>query len=119
MQKIASKTEMLEYMTAADCAELRKLITENPELPLLVFVGDGVLDSGYQYTSASSCKVDVTELVLFGDRWIPKEEFYEELEEDIGWNQDYDSLSSEEFEAAVDKKFDETEFIKAITLYIG
>ena len=33
------KKELMDFMTQKDCTDLKKLIVENPEAPLLIFAG--------------------------------------------------------------------------------
>lgn len=48
-------------LTASD--ELRKLIIENPGVPLLVFAGEDCNTGDYCYTSCSSCSAELGEFL--------------------------------------------------------
>lgn len=47
-------TELMLFMTQKDCTTLKKLIVENPEAPLLIFVGEEANSGEYQYESTDS-----------------------------------------------------------------
>ena len=50
-----------KLLTASD--ELRRLIIENPDLPLLIFAGEDANPGDYSYTSCSSCHAEVGEFL--------------------------------------------------------
>ena len=63
-----------------DTKELRKLIIENPDLPLLFFVGDDAYsDEGYQYSMAYASNGAIQELTLYNDLWMEKDDYAENL----------------------------------------
>lgn len=95
--------------------ELKKLIVENPDLPLLIFVGEEGYCGEYAYNSAEAHGIKIKELAMHNDMYIEKDDFEDEL---------YDSFSEdfetdEELTAAVKKIMEETEFVKAIVVYVG
>ncbi len=46
-----------------DCSELRKFITENPELPIVVLVGDETNTGDYQYVYCTQVKCTIGEVL--------------------------------------------------------
>lgn len=70
-----------------DSTELRKLIVDNPDLPIVVLCGENSTSGEYSWTYASDIKFRLGEILdcdqpvdderVFSDR----EEFYEKLEE--------------------------------------
>lgn len=102
-----------------DNAELKRLILENPNLPLLVFATEEA-NSGEWYSELASCKCHKgVVLDATNDCWLPNEERVyedkEDLEEDIrdaiNNEERYRVLSDEEFESLV------TERTKALDPY--
>lgn len=95
-----SKTDLLH---SAD--ELRRLIIENPDLPLLVFAGENANDGGdFPYMSCSSVTARVGEFLDYPQTvnecrcYTDRDEFREDVEND---NADFDG-SDREFEQFVE-----------------
>ena len=65
--------------------EIRKLIIDNPDLPLLVFVGNETTYDEWCYTCASKCTAQIGEVldceqdIVEGKVFCDKEEFEDEL----------------------------------------
>ena len=103
-----------------DTTELRKLIIENPDLPLLFFVGDDAYhDEGYQYSMAYASNAEIQKLTFYSDYWIPKDEYNEQLHDDLCDEEEYKDMTDEEYDKMVDQKVNETEFVKTIVIYVG
>lgn len=103
-----------------DTTELRKLIMENPDLPLLFFAGeDAYSDEGYQYSMAYASDASIQELTLYGDVWMDKEDYAEKLSDDLCDEEEYKDMTDDEYDAMIDRKIEETEFVKAIVIYVG
>ena len=103
-----------------DTTDLRKLIIENPDLPLLFFVGDDVYsDDGYQYSMAYASDAEIQELTLYSDVWMDKEDYAEKLSDDLCDEEEYKDMTDDEYDAMIDQKVKETEFVKAIVIYVG
>lgn len=107
-----------EMCSLENCTELRKLIIENPELPLLIFWGEDVWDGEHQYTQGRCSEGEIKELTLYEDVWLDSEDYEEKLAEDL-IDEFGDYLSDEEYDKMIAKKVAETEFIKAIVVYVG
>lgn len=110
-----------ELLTPTD--ELRELILEYPDAPLLVFAGEeSTSQCDYYYTSCSDCRASLGEFLdcmqevneerIFTDR----DEFKEDMENEYG---DFDG-SDAEFEQFIDDKMAEYEpyWKKVIILYV-
>lgn len=86
-----------------DCSELRKLIAEKPELPIVVLAGDEANGGDYQYAYCSQVKCEIGEILdcelPFGDGRVfyDHDEFKEELGDFLC------DLSDEEFERELEK----------------
>lgn len=95
-----------------DTAELRKLIIENPDLPLIVFCGDDCWHDFYPYEKANVNGCDVKELTLYNDWWLDKEDYTEKLGDDLADEKEYIDMTDEEYDKMIDQKVSETEFVK-------
>lgn len=103
-----------------DTADLRKLIIENPDLPLLFFCGEeAYYDDGYQYSMAGASNAEIQELTLYNDVWMDKDDYAEKLGDDLAFEEEYISMTDEEYDKMIDQKVNETEFVKAIVIYVG
>lgn len=103
-----------------DTTELRKLIIENPDLPLLFFVGDDAyIDDGYQYSMAYASNAEIQELTLYSDVWLDKEDYAEKLADDLCDEEEYKDMTDEEYNKIIDDMVEKTEFVKAIVIYVG
>lgn len=96
-----------------DSSELRKLIAENPELPIIVCAGENANTGewGWEYCSKMYCEVaEVLDFDLpFGeghiyDDWDEFEEKLREYMEDHTPKSDLATMTGEEFDLLVKKK---------------
>ena len=103
-----------------DTTELRRLIRENPDLPLLFFCGeDAYYDDGYPYSIASASNAEIQELTLYNDVWMNKDDYAEKLGDDLAFEEEYINMTDDEYDKMIDKKVNETEFVNAIVIYVG
>ena len=100
-----------------DCKELKKLIIENPELPLLIFCGEESWNGEYAYAQADYNGARVEEVTLYNEYWLEKDDYREQLSYDL--EDEYENLSNEEYTKMINRKVAETEFVKAIVVYVG
>ena len=100
-----------------DTTELRKLIIENPDLPLIVFCGEDCWHDWYPYEKANINNCDIKELTLYNDWWLEKEDYVDTLHLDLA--EEYKDMTDEEYDKMIDQKVNETEFVKAIVIYVG
>ena len=85
--------------------ELVKLIQENPELPLVFMVdGEEIVDPyEYGYTLIEKYRVSVQTIWIYQDRYYNHIiDITEAVEEDLINEEEYENLSNEEFNKAVD-----------------
>lgn len=103
-----------------DTTKLRKLIIENPELPLLIFCGEDSWHDEWPYEQAIvNGQPSIQELTLYRDWWIDKDDYEDRLRDDLCDMDEYKDLSDEEYDKMIDRKVAETEFVKAIVVYVG
>ena len=103
-----------------DITELRKLIIENPDLPLLIFCGEeSYYDDGYPYSMTYASNAEIQELTLYNDVWMDKGDYAEKLSDDLAFEEEYKDITDEEYDKIIDQKVNETEFVRAIVIYVG
>lgn len=103
-----------------DTTILRKLILENPELPLLIFVGEEAYCPDYSYTMAFSSGGEIQELSLYNDEmWMDYDDYKDKLTDDLEYEEEYKNLPDEEYDKMIDEKMKEVEFVKAIVIHVG
>ena len=110
---------MKNQCSLKDTKILRDLILENPELPVLIFCGEGAWNDDNDYTQAYVSKGEIDELTLYGEMWLDEEDYKEELADNLSYEEEYENMSDEEFSKMIDEKVAETEFVKAIVLWVG
>lgn len=106
-------------LTLNDISGLRKLIIENPDLPLLIFAGEEAWSGEYSYEQTDASEGAIKYLTLYNDYWIEKENYKEQLLSDLDDNEEYKNLTDEEFERKIDLIVENTTFCKAIVIYVG
>lgn len=102
-----------------DTSELRKLIIDNPDLPLIIFAGEESWQGSWSYNQADVHGVRIQELTLHGDMWLDRDEYEEKLADDLANVEEYAELSDEEYNKMIERKVAETPFCKAIVFYVG
>ena len=99
---------------------LRNLILENTDLPVIFFWGEESWDGEHQYTQAYASSGEIKSLTLYGDLISPEEDEYrDKLSDDLADEEEYKSLSDEDYEKVIDEKVKNTEFVSAIVIYVG
>ena len=101
-----------------DCTKLRELIVNNPDLPLLLFVGEYVWTGDHQYSQAYCKNPTIEEVTLYDETWMSRSDYEESLDSDLAIEEEYKNLSDEEYSDMIKKKVDNTEFVKAIVAYM-
>lgn len=117
--EVLDMNDLKSQCSLKDTTVLRNLILENPELPLIVFVGEDAWTGDWNYNQADASNGRVEELTLYGDRWMDRDDYEEELSNDLCDEEEYKNLSDEEWDKMIEQKVAETEFVKAIVLYVG
>ena len=102
-----------------DLTELKKLIIENPDLPLLIFCGEESWSGNWGYEQAIAGKPYIEELTLYGDRWMDHDEYQDRLSDDLCDLEEYKNMSNEDYFKMINDRVAETEFVKAIVIYVG
>jgi len=96
------------FQLAHQTDELKKLIAEHPDYPIVVLCSTEVVsDDGYSWWYAPCLRFDVGEILdceqevneekYFTDR----EEFEEELRDKLSYQEEYENLPDEEFDKVV------------------
>jgi hypothetical protein len=107
---------MMSYNIIHDSAELRKLVAENPDLPIAILVGEDAASDDYAYTYCSEVSVHIDEILdceppFDNDGYIitDRDEFMDRLQEWMEDRDEYINLTDEQFDAALNAKCDEYE----------
>lgn len=102
-----------------DTTELRNLILENPDLPLVVFCGEESWHDEWAYEQAEVHGVSIQTLTIYNDTWADEDDYRERLSDNLCDEEEYKDLSDEDYDKMLDEKVKETEFVKAIVIYVG
>ncbi len=106
-------------MSLDDSTKLRKLIMENPDLPLLAFVGESAHIGDFAYNSAGIYNVGIDEVALFDDYYIcDRDEYEDRLFDRMDGSEEFGGLSEEEMQEKIDEMMSKVEFQKAIIIYV-
>ena len=111
--------DLMMFATQKDCKSLKEMILAHPDAPLLIFVGDEANSGEYQYESCDAGRAAIKELTLYDGQWLDRDDYGEQLEYDLADEEEYSSLSNDEFEAKSVEIVDETAVIRAIVIYVG
>lgn len=110
---------LLNECSLKDTKILRDLILENPDLPLIIFCGEDAWDGDSYYNQGYASRGEVEYLTLYNDKWLNEDDYEEELINDLSSEVDYQNLTDEEYFDMIKQKVEETEFVKAIVIYVG
>lgn len=102
-----------------DATKLRKLILENPDLPLLIFAGEESWSDNFPYEQVDASRASVETLTLYGDIWMDEDDYEDRLRDNLCDFEEYKNLSDKEYDKMIEQKIAETVFAKAITVYVG
>lgn len=102
-----------------DTTGLRNLIIENPDLPLLIFCGEDSWHDEYPYEQAEAGEAVIKELTLYNGWWMDKGDYEDRLSDDLCDQEEYKNLSDKKYDQMIKEKVAETEFVKAIVIYVG
>ena len=113
------------YRLSKESDELKKLILENPDLPVVVLAGEGANDGDHSWMFCSSIFFCVEEIldcdyVDYDDTvFVDRDRLEEKIGDDLA--DDYSDKSQEEFEAAIKQRLEELEpyWKKVIAIYAG
>lgn len=102
-----------------DTSNLRNLILENPELPLLIFAGEESWCGEWTYNQVDASEGKVVSLILYNDLWLDEDEYRDRLIDDLCDEDEYKDLSDDEYYKMIDEKIANSEFCNAIVIYVG
>ena len=102
-----------------DTSNLRQLIIENPDLPLIIFCGEESWDGNWHYSQAYASEGSIQTLTLYKDIWMQEDDYRDKLVDDMCDKAEYKNMSDEEFYKMIDQMVEESAFCKAIVIYIG
>lgn len=102
-----------------DTTELRNLILENPDLPLLIFAGEDAWSDNYPYEQTNASRGEIKTLTMYNDYWMDEDDYEDRLRDDLCDWEEYADLSDEEYNKMIEQKVAETVFCKAIVIYVG
>lgn len=114
-----TKKELMDDVTFQDCKELKKLIAENPDLPLMICVGENAWSGESAYNSASPGYAVIQDITLYKDQWYEMEDYKDLLQNDLASDPRYEKMPNKEYFDMVDEMIEKTEYIKAIIIYVG
>lgn len=109
---------LINECSIKDTAMLRKLILDNPELPVIFFVSEDAYTGDYNYNLAYASSVEIENLTLYNETWLTKEDYEDLLYNDLADEEEFKDLSDEDYEKMIIKRVKETEFVKAIVIWI-
>lgn len=98
-----------------DTGELRKTMLDNPELPIMIFVGEESYSGEYPYSLAEISSTGIRELGIWEEYYIDKDDLRDMLFDK--YSGDYET--EEELGKYVSECMDNTEFIKAIVIVLA
>lgn len=98
-----------------DTDELRKVILDNPELPIIIFAGEESYCGEYAYNLAEIRTVKIKELTMLDEIYVDKDDFRDRLNDRLAATYE----TEEKLSHAIDNVIKETEFLKAIVIYVG
>lgn len=104
--------------TLDDTTELRNMILENPELPLLIFVGEDAWSGEYSYESVSDVRTGIQTLTLYDNHWLDEDDYIDKLRDDLCDEPKYKDLSDDEYGKIIDDRVKDTEFVTAIVVNV-
>ena len=106
--------------------ELKQLITENPDLPIVVLVGQYAVLDDYGYTYCSDIHFCIDEILdcelPFGEGYVynDRDDFENALSDYLADCEEYENLCYEEFNTLVTKKLSKYEpYWKKLIAIIG
>lgn len=95
--------------------ELKQLIAENPDLPIVILVGQYAASDDYGYTYCTQTHFSIEEILdctlPFGDDYLynDRDDFEDALSDYLADCKEYENLSDEEFNTLVTKELSKYE----------
>ena len=121
------ETEKFPTFNLHNTDMLKKLIRENPELPIVVIANEDANSGDYAYMFCSSVMAELGEILDCTQEqddeacYTDRDMFRERIEENLSMSDEWDGKSDEEIEAEVDRIEAEYEpyWKKCIILTVG
>ena len=102
-----------------DTKELRQLIIDNPDLPLVIFAGEDSWHDNWCYEMNYAHGIGIEDLTNYKDLYVTKEDFEDMLTDDLSYDEEYKNFSEDEFNKVIDDMISKAEFTKCIVIYVG
>ncbi len=101
-----------EYSIIQDSKELRRLIAENPDLPITVLAGDCASSEEWPWTYCGSISCDIQKILDIetpydhsdGTLFTDEEDFKERIADGFYCNRMYEELTDSEFDKEVERE---------------
>lgn len=97
------------------CEDFRKLVIENPTLPIKFFVGEEAYCGEWNYNEAYIVKAEIKEIVLDKEEYVDIEDLADRIYSEI----EYDYEDENELNKAVNDIISKIKPEKAICVYIN
>lgn len=107
------------FVSLENSIELKKLILENPELPLVIFCGENSYTGYHSYEQAIVNGVHIDDLIEYGESIIGKDDYENALYDSLQDFEMYQALSDEEYNKMIREKVANAKFTKAIVIFVG
>lgn len=62
------------YASLDNTGELRKMILDNPDLPLVIFAGEESYTGDYSYNLAEVSKIEIKDITYDGELYVDKDD---------------------------------------------
>lgn len=101
-----------KYDIVKDSTELRKAIAENPNLPIVVLVGQDAASDEFGYTYCRDVRCCIDDILDCQCEWQDdvdivynsRDEFEDDLRNYLGEQEEYENLSDEDFDKIVEQE---------------
>lgn len=108
---------MIDYpYSLPNTTELRKMILDNPDCPLVIMVSEDTWIGEYSTEVVSDVWFCITEMACYNNHWCDADELEEVIANDLADIQLYKNLTDEEFDAKVKAVLEEHPLQKVIVI---
>lgn len=99
-----------------DSTELKNIIINNPELPIIIKVKENTYNN---YRNCTNVKCIIESVVLHNNQWETLDEFEENIRNEFGENNRYHEYSDRDYEIEIDNIVVNAPSIKAIIIGVS
>lgn len=85
----------------------------------MIFCGQDCWHDEYPYEQTDASEGCIKEVTLYNNYWLDREDYEEALSYDLSSQEEYKDLSDEVYDQMIEQKVEDTEFVKAIVIYVG